>query len=205
MKCHLWLLLVNVKNPDNHHAILIKTQLELWGWPQHPYSPHTQGNPVIVVNLLYLQWNNNWSFCFVGTCFGEPDIYTESGFLYSHNGFGNYSYSDNMRCNYTIHGSPDSHVQLKFNSFDLEGHSTCNYDDASFYNVPDSGSPQLIRMSCGHSAQDDITSSTQKVLVSFKTDGSVVRQGFNISFQSTRKWISLLDWMLFCFTLNVLV
>ncbi|XP_042869227.1 protein SpAN-like [Penaeus japonicus] len=76
---------------------------------------------------------------------------------------------------------PVGHViRFTYLLFDLESESTCDYDKFEIY---DSDSSERA-FSCGTTPPNFTISSTNEVILAFKTDGSVIDNGFQITFES---------------------
>ena len=86
------------------------------------------------------------------------------------------NYPDNALQNYTIKINQNGSIEIAFEVFDLEFSSTCRYDYVKIYHVI--GSSQILAATyCGRGPRT-FKSSTNEVLVQFKSDGSVNRKGF---------------------------
>ncbi|VDK82230.1 unnamed protein product [Cylicostephanus goldi] len=70
-----------------------------------------------------------------------------------------------------------------FSSFQIEEHSQCKYDSASIYDGGDTNAP-LVGIFCGVTAPPMFMSSTNQLFLTFSSDASVSRQGFEAHYSS---------------------
>ena len=116
---------------------------------------------------------------YISACGGSPlDIMASSGTITSPNYPRNYP--SNANCVWRITVPPGYRVQLSFSAFNLESHSSCNYDYVELRNGFSSSSP-LIAKYCGTSAPTR-TANGRSIYVKFRSDGSFTRTGFRASF-----------------------
>ncbi|XP_067326675.1 cubilin [Anolis sagrei] len=111
------------------------------------------------------------------------DLYGTSGSFHSL-GYPN-KYPHNRECQWYIHTTPGSSIQLTILEFDVEYHSSCNYDVLEIYGGPDLSSPRLAQLCEPRTLQNPlhISSTGNAIVVRFKTDRSVNGRGFNATWQ----------------------
>ncbi|XP_039749767.1 tolloid-like protein 1 isoform X1 [Pararge aegeria] len=90
-------------------------------------------------------------------------------------------YQPNKLCIWKLSVPQDYQVALRFHSFEVENHDTCNYDKVKVRDGDSLDSP-LIGMFCGHKIPPDIRSTSNKLLVIFESDSSVQKAGFSATF-----------------------
>ncbi|XP_072939478.1 tolloid-like protein 1 [Epargyreus clarus] len=90
-------------------------------------------------------------------------------------------YQPNKFCVWKLSVPQDYQVALRFHSFEVENHDTCNYDKVQVRDGDAMDSP-LIGMFCGHKIPPDIRSTSNKLLVIFESDSSVQKAGFSATF-----------------------
>ncbi|KPJ02950.1 Tolloid-like protein 1 [Papilio xuthus] len=90
-------------------------------------------------------------------------------------------YQPNKLCIWRLSVPQDYQVALRFHSFEVENHDTCNYDKVKVRDGDSMDSP-LIGMFCGHKIPPDIRSTSNKLLVIFESDSSVQKAGFSATF-----------------------
>nr|KAG5692365.1 hypothetical protein BaRGS_007978 [Batillaria attramentaria] len=90
-------------------------------------------------------------------------------------------YSINSNCSWTIEASPGNTINISFSTFDLETHSSCQYD---YLELRDGGTPSstLLGRYCGNTMPPALASTGNLVLVNFVTDSSVVGSGFHLDY-----------------------
>ena len=74
-------------------------------------------------------------------------------------------------------------MQLNFSEIDVESHRSCNYDFVKIYNGPDETAP-LLGSYCSRHAPSTLTSSSNEVLIVFKSDSSNTGRGFKATYTS---------------------
>ncbi|XP_053215446.1 cubilin [Podarcis raffonei] len=94
-------------------------------------------------------------------------------------------YPNNRECHWYIHTAPGSSIQLTIVEFDVEYHSSCNYDVLEIYGGPDFSSPRLAQLCAPRSLQNPlhVSSTGNAVSVRFKANRFVNGRGFNATWQ----------------------
>uniref|UniRef100_A0A8C0J8V6 Cubilin n=1 Tax=Chelonoidis abingdonii TaxID=106734 RepID=A0A8C0J8V6_CHEAB len=93
-------------------------------------------------------------------------------------------YHNNMNCSYHITVGNNKVVALKFNAFHLEASSSCYKDYVAVYDGSDIYSPLLGKF-CGSEPPPTLKSSSNDLLLMFKTDFFEVAGGWKASFRET--------------------
>jgi len=117
-------------------------------------------------------------------CFHNPPncpasyciCYANSGELTSPN-FPS-KYPNNQDTSDTVEVAPGNKIKIHFTHFNLEPHWRCGWD---YLMITDEDGSQLLPKTCGDSVPGDITSNTNKVIVTFHSDHIVRRQGYKLS------------------------
>ncbi|XP_063003684.1 cubilin [Elgaria multicarinata webbii] len=94
-------------------------------------------------------------------------------------------YPHNRECHWYIHTSPGSSIQLTIVEFDVEYHTSCDYDVLEIYGGPDLSSPRLAQL-CGPRLPQNplhVSSTGNAITVRFKTDTNGHGKGFNATWQ----------------------
>ena len=99
------------------------------------------------------------------------------------------SYPDSKQCNWNIEVPQGHLIELKFNDFNLEFHSTCDYDYLQVYDGRSSSSRTINGKLCGSSKPSKILSSGNALFLNWKSDSSQFFKGFEISATLTGKHI----------------
>ena len=113
------------------------------------------------------------------------------------------NYDSNKDCQLKIRFSPNQKVSIKFDAFDVEPHSTCQYDFLAIYDGETTDSPILATKFCGaNSAGTSLQSTGNTMTLHFHTDSSVTKSGFKIkvSISSGGKKQRIFFHELFCLT-----
>merc|ERR1719300_531408 len=85
------------------------------------------------------------------------------------------NYPDNQDCTWIITAPTGSKIQMTFSDFRLETSTSCRYDYVAVYNAES----QRIGTMCGsRNTTEDITTSTNKMIVKFHSDRSDNFRGF---------------------------
>lgn len=106
---------------------------------------------------------------------GQP---ATSGEITSTNYPGNYD--NNLNQNYPIIATPGKIIKVTFVDFDVEDDSTCRYDHVT---ATDGDGTELMAKTCGAQTPPPFTSKTNKVNFHLKTDYSVRRKGFRVTWE----------------------
>jgi len=91
-------------------------------------------------------------------------------------------YPNNLEQVETITVEEGKVVVLDFTTFDIEPHHNCNYDSLM---IVDHDGTTLMEKSCGNTLPARITSRTNQVHLTFKTDHSVTKNGWVVNVSST--------------------
>ena len=94
------------------------------------------------------------------------------------------NYPNNRICRSKIRVANGFRVQLNFSEMDFDSQRSCTFDSLSIYNGPDETAPLLGRY-CERHAASTLTSSSNEVLIVFKSDISNTGRGFKVNYNST--------------------
>ncbi|XP_066485218.1 cubilin [Tiliqua scincoides] len=92
-------------------------------------------------------------------------------------------YPHNRECHWFIHTTPGSSIQLTIVEFDVEYHSSCNYDVLEIYGGFDFSSPRLAQLCISRPNPLQVSSTGNAIAVRFKTDRGVNGKGFKAMWQ----------------------
>ena len=97
-------------------------------------------------------------------------------------------------------------ISLQFTAFDIESHSTCEYDHLK---ITDGDGTTLMENSCGSSLPPDITSTTNIVKIFFSTNGDTSMPGWSVSWVAVTPgecqehvWIFLDNFLILLFVMR---
>jgi hypothetical protein len=90
-------------------------------------------------------------------------------------------YPNNLEQVETITTEAGKVVVLDFTTFDIEAHHNCSYD---FLTIVDDDGTTLMEKTCGNTLPARITSRTNQVHLTFKTDHSVTKSGWVVNVSS---------------------
>ncbi|KAL2720343.1 bone morphogenetic protein 1 [Vespula squamosa] len=97
--------------------------------------------------------------------------------LYSHVRYGYSNYDHGTDCDWTIEAPIGKNVHLSFFSFQLEYQSECGYDFVEIFSGLDASNPSFGRL-CGNLNKTDYVSTSEALLVRFRTDDTISFKGF---------------------------
>ena len=90
-------------------------------------------------------------------------------------------YPNNLEQVETITTEAGKVLILNFTKFDIEAHRNCIYDSLT---IVDHDGTTLMEKSCGNTLPGRITSRTNQVHLTFKTDHSVTKNGWVLNVRS---------------------
>ncbi|NP_445784.3 cubilin precursor [Rattus norvegicus] len=96
------------------------------------------------------------------------------------------SYPHNKECIWNIRVAPGSSIQLTIHDFDVEYHTSCNYDSLEIYAGLDFNSPRIAQL-CSQSPSANpmqVSSTGNELAIRFKTDSTLNGRGFNASWRA---------------------
>ncbi|CAB3400845.1 unnamed protein product [Caenorhabditis bovis] len=117
--------------------------------------------------------------CKEGSCFFE--LNAPSGEISSPSFPNDYPKSQN--CSWHFVTTPGHRLMLTFSTFQVEEHSQCKYDAVAVYDGGDSQSP-LAGLFCGLTPPPLLLSSLNEFFLTFTSDASVSRKGFEAQYTS---------------------
>lgn len=104
-------------------------------------------------------------------------------------------YANNTNCTWEINGPISSKVKVYFTDFDIEPSKDCVHYDSVVVkeNCNGTWSRNLgpdpnVGGYCGNKTDFSVTSSCGRVVIIFKSDDSVTKKGFNVSYQIHREY-----------------
>lgn len=86
-------------------------------------------------------------------------------------------YPSRKECTWKFETTPGHRIKLVFDSFELEPHQECAYDHVALYDGDSANDPLLGRF-CGSKVPHPILSTAHSMLMAFRSDPSVQRNGF---------------------------
>ncbi|KAF7489415.1 Tolloid-like protein 1 [Sarcoptes scabiei] len=103
--------------------------------------------------------------------------------LYSHFKFGDANYEKKEDCDWHIVTNIGMKIYLKFITFELEHEANCSYDFVEIFDGDDDNSPSLGKF-CGNQMPTDMISSSESILIRFRTDDSIHNKGFTLIYSA---------------------
>ncbi|CAI2357829.1 unnamed protein product [Caenorhabditis sp. 36 PRJEB53466] len=136
------------------------------------------GSYVCTCNAGYILAEDKHN-CKEGSCFFE--VNAPAGDINSPNHLNDYPKGQN--CSWHFVTTPGHRLMLTFSSFQVEEHSQCKYDAVSVFDGGD-GSSQLAGVFCGLAPPPLLLSSSNELYLTFTSDASVSRRGFQAHYTS---------------------
>ncbi|XP_036358468.1 cubilin-like [Octopus sinensis] len=139
-------------------------------------------------NKMTIKFLSRYSFNFPGfkatydTIFGVNQgcggrLFNKSGSISSVN-FENINlYEKNLNCEWIITAGANEYIELSFDSFDVQQTENCEADYLKVFNHVES------KNLCGSTIPSNITSSTNTIHLTFKTDDETERSGFKLRYR----------------------
>ncbi|XP_055601686.1 cubilin homolog [Uranotaenia lowii] len=91
-------------------------------------------------------------------------------------------YPHNLNCEYLIQLPAETKIEIKFNRFHLEASDSCKFDYVAVFDGRTVDAPSLGKF-CGDRIPAEITSSSNNLLLLFRSDWSTSHGGFSISYK----------------------
>ena len=92
-------------------------------------------------------------------------------------------YLDNMACTWHITVPEGDVIHLHFSEFRLEDHLTCDNDFVEIFDGPSTLGKRLGKF-CGYTFPSHIQSSSNRVVVQFRSNDRITTTGFQAHYQS---------------------
>ncbi|XP_076146859.1 cubilin [Alosa pseudoharengus] len=93
-------------------------------------------------------------------------------------------YPHNLDCSIVLLAPQNNSISLFFSSFDLEPHTSCNFDFLEVRNGSTASGP-LLGKYCGSTLPNPVFPGTNQLFLRFKSDFSSARNGFEITWTSS--------------------
>lgn len=93
------------------------------------------------------------------------------------------TYPSNTKCTWTISLPEHFRVGIRFNAFDVEGNSRCQYDYLQIRDGPNETSPVLGRF-CGGELPGELKGNSSELTIQFASDKDTNKPGFYLNFFS---------------------
>ncbi|KZC14141.1 Cubilin [Dufourea novaeangliae] len=93
------------------------------------------------------------------------------------------TYHQNMECDWRIQLPAGERVQITWSKFELEDSNSCQFDFVEIYDGPSSDS-QILGRFCGSTIPPLIKSNSNVLLIIFKSDWSLQKEGFTLSYNT---------------------
>ncbi|XP_066598353.1 cubilin-like [Prorops nasuta] len=93
------------------------------------------------------------------------------------------SYDQNMECDWKIQLPLNERIKITWIDFKVESSSSCQFDSVEIFDGPSIDSP-LIGRYCGTDLPPTVTSTSNVLLVRFKTDWSFEFEGFKLKYET---------------------
>ncbi|XP_050394072.2 tolloid-like protein 1 [Patella vulgata] len=101
--------------------------------------------------------------------------------LFSHAKYGDQNYDNRAECEWKIEAKEGFRIQLRFLSFEIEDEIDCSYDVVEIRDGIKDDSTVLGRY-CGSSEPKEIISSTEYLMIRFKSDDTINWKGFQAAY-----------------------
>ncbi|ESO84884.1 hypothetical protein LOTGIDRAFT_236092 [Lottia gigantea] len=98
--------------------------------------------------------------------------------VYSHSKYGDQNYDNRAKCEWTLQAKEGFRIHLKFTAFEIEDETDCSYDLVEIRDGIKDDSTVLGRY-CGSAAPKEIISSTEYLMIRFKSDDTINWKGFH--------------------------
>ncbi|XP_063314268.1 tolloid-like protein 1 isoform X2 [Pelobates fuscus] len=118
-------------------------------------------------------------------CGGRLKTETKPRDLFSHAQFGDNNYPVQADCEWLLVTERGLHVELTFQTFEVEEEADCGYDYIELFDGYDTSAIRLGRF-CGSGPPEEIVSTGDAVLIHFHTDDTISKKGFHIRYKSVK-------------------
>lgn len=164
-------------------------EAEVWR-PLRRLCGHANGTIISQANLVRAIFHSNdkvvdrgFRINYRQSCGGL--FQDESGIITSPNYRSQGNYANKLSCVYRIQRSPNEHIRVEFEDFDVEPHSTCGFDNVFVYlgDHTNSSTPKYGPY-CGRVAPP-VLISQELITIVFTTDSYRTKKGFQLKYNVT--------------------
>lgn len=152
-------------------------------------SEHTPPVQISTHNHMYVRFNSDMSITgtgfyanyttFVTECGG---VYRETTGLINHPSGDSSFYKNDQTCSWVLMAPPGSHIKLTWHRFEVENMPSCNSDYLELSEIDENNANFTIGKFCGTKSPPALTTSTNRLIMKFKSDSSVKNSGFSVSY-----------------------
>ncbi|KAI8440547.1 hypothetical protein MSG28_001789 [Choristoneura fumiferana] len=150
-------------------------------------TEHTPPTQMSTHNYMYLRFNSDMSITGTGFYANYTTINSKCGGIYKEStGLINYPsstgerYENDQSCTWILDAPAGFIIKLTWNRFDLEDMSSCNSDYLEISEIDDNNENNVLRHYCGSTSPPALTSSTNRLMLKFKSDSSIRSTGFSV-------------------------
>ncbi|CAH0396981.1 unnamed protein product [Chilo suppressalis] len=142
-------------------------------------------------NYLYIRFTSDMSISGTGFYANFTTIDTECGGIYRETtGLIKHPSGDdstvtaqnNQKCIWMLVAPEGMHIKLSWNKFEIENHLTCSSDYVELLEIDVSNHNESLGKFCGASYPPSLTTTTNRLMIRFLSDGSIRSTGFSLSY-----------------------
>ncbi|CAH0628596.1 unnamed protein product [Chrysodeixis includens] len=152
-------------------------------------AAHTPPVQTSTLNYMYIRFQSDLSLSGTGFYANYTTIDTECGGVYrettgliNHPSGDESMYKNYQSCKWILIAPEGMHIKLTWNRFDIEDMVGCSSDYLKLVEIDDENNNQVSGTFCGSHSPPAFTTTTNRLMLQFVSDGSIRSSGFSVSY-----------------------
>ncbi|KAJ8725267.1 hypothetical protein PYW07_016225 [Mythimna separata] len=152
-------------------------------------AAHTPPVQTSTLNYMYIKFTSDLSISGTGFYANYTTIDTECGGIYrdttgliNHPSGDDTTYKNYQTCKWLLIAPEGMHIKLTWNRFDIEDMPSCGSDYLELQEIDENNENNVLGKYCGSHAPPALTTSTNRLMLNFESDGSIRSSGFSVSY-----------------------
>ncbi|CAK1552576.1 unnamed protein product [Leptosia nina] len=152
-------------------------------------SDHIPPTQTSSFNYLYLGFHSDMSISGTGFYANYTTLDTECGGIFrettgliNHPAAEKQFYRNDQSCTWLLIAPEGMHIKLTWNRFNTEKHIYCESDYVELLEFDENNENSTLGKYCGNSQPPAITTSSNRLLIKFRSDSSLTGKGFSVSY-----------------------
>ncbi|KAJ8727243.1 hypothetical protein PYW08_015640 [Mythimna loreyi] len=152
-------------------------------------AAHTPPVQTSTLNYMYIKFTSDLSISGTGFYANYTTIDTECGGIHrdttgliNHPSGDDTTYQNYQTCKWLLIAPEGMHIKITWNRFDLEDMPSCGSDYLELLEIDENNENNVLGKFCGNHAPPALTTSTNRLMINFESDGSIRSSGFSMSY-----------------------
>ncbi|KAJ8727242.1 hypothetical protein PYW08_015639 [Mythimna loreyi] len=152
-------------------------------------AAHTPPVQTSTLNYMYIKFTSDLSISGTGFYANYTTIDTECGGIHrdttgliNHPSGDDTTYKNYQTCKWLLIAPEGMHIKITWNRFEIEHMPNCGSDYVELLEIDEDNENNVLGKFCGNHAPPALTTSTNRLMINFESDGSIRSSGFSMSY-----------------------